>query len=496
MTRVLLYARLSVTTEESVSIERQLDAGRKYAAARGWTVAGEFVDDGVSASKIKPEARPGWRALLATEDPFDAVVVWKVDRLARRVLDFLNADNALQERGAGLVCVEDPIDMTTPQGRAFATVLAVFAELEAASISARVKDARRALLKAGRRGGGRPPYGWKNVPNPDGPGVVLAKDPDRIGYVEGLVERALRGDSIYSLVLWMDEVGAPLREHKNRKRNTWSEASVESILWNPVICGLTAYQAGRKAGEDADPWKVVRDDDGVMVVDESVQVLTIEERRRLLDVLQARRRPGSRPQQGRNPNLLSRLVVCGTCGRNLHHSKVAGLDAYRCAHRECERRPTVLRARIENHVIERVLAERGETRLHEYRDHTGPDDHELALIEQALRDAGSELATTDDEEREAHLVQQIARLKERRVDARRAKPQMKKIVTPARGTKTWGEEFRTALDAGDVREQQRLLREQVQRITIRAVGQTGSHTAIEDRALIEFVPVEDEIDAA
>lgn len=188
---VALYARLSVTTEESVSIERQLDAGRKYAEARGWTVVAEAVDDGVSATKNRPEDRVGWRSLLDSPERYEAVVVWKVDRLARRVLDFLHADEALRERGAGLVAVEDPIDMTTPSGRAFATMLAVFGEMEAAAISARVKAARRAILAAGRRAGGRPPFGFVNVPNPEGPGKVLAHDPERIEVVRELTVRAL-----------------------------------------------------------------------------------------------------------------------------------------------------------------------------------------------------------------------------------------------------------------------------------------------------------------
>src|SRR5581483_6892866 len=166
--RAAIYARLSVTTEESVSIERQLDAARRYAEARGWAVVVEAVDEGVSASKNRPEDRAGWRSPLHSPEKYDAGIVWKVDRLARRVLDFLHADEALRGRGAGLVAVEDPIDMTSAQGRAFATMLAVFAEMEAASISARVTAARRAIIASGRRAGGRPPLGWMNVPNPDG----------------------------------------------------------------------------------------------------------------------------------------------------------------------------------------------------------------------------------------------------------------------------------------------------------------------------------------
>ena len=149
--RCVLYARLSVTKEESVSIARQLQSCRRYAEARGWEVVGEFIDDGVSATANRPEDRNGWASLLATTD-FDAVIIWKVDRLARRVLDFLHADEALQKRGAGLVAVEDPIDMTSPQGRAFAVMLAVFGEMEAEAIRARVRAARAQLLKGRRKG--------------------------------------------------------------------------------------------------------------------------------------------------------------------------------------------------------------------------------------------------------------------------------------------------------------------------------------------------------
>ena len=64
----MLYARLSVTKEESVSIERQLESTRKYAEGRGWEVVGEFVDDGVSATANRPEDRRGWNALLEEAD--------------------------------------------------------------------------------------------------------------------------------------------------------------------------------------------------------------------------------------------------------------------------------------------------------------------------------------------------------------------------------------------------------------------------------------------
>ena len=76
-----------VHSPRAYSSKAQLEAGRSYAASRGWTVVGEHVDDGVSATSNRPEDRAGWRAVLAEREQYDAVVIGKVDRLARRVLD-------------------------------------------------------------------------------------------------------------------------------------------------------------------------------------------------------------------------------------------------------------------------------------------------------------------------------------------------------------------------------------------------------------------------
>ena len=104
----------------------------------------------MSATNNKPEDRKGWQAVLALpKGSYDVVVVWKVDRLARRVLDFLRADETLRERGAAVAAVADPVDMTTAQGRGFATMLAVFAEMEAGAISARVAGTRRHIIGTG-----------------------------------------------------------------------------------------------------------------------------------------------------------------------------------------------------------------------------------------------------------------------------------------------------------------------------------------------------------
>src|SRR5690606_22349048 len=83
-----IYARLSSASEESVSIARQVAECQAEADRRGWKVAVVATDDGVSATKNRPDERPGWRQVAARFDDLDAVLFWKSDRLTRRVSHF------------------------------------------------------------------------------------------------------------------------------------------------------------------------------------------------------------------------------------------------------------------------------------------------------------------------------------------------------------------------------------------------------------------------
>jgi site-specific DNA recombinase len=357
--RCVLYARLSVTKEESVSIARQLQSCRRYAEARGWEIIGEFIDDGVSATANRPEERQGWKSLLSARE-FDAVIIWKVDRLARRVLDFLHADETLQKRGAGLVAVEDPIDMTSPQGRAFAVMLAVFGEMEAEAIRARVRAARAQLLKDGRWPGGGIPYGYCSIANPTGPGRVLVKDPDRVDWLTQAVRKALRGDTVNAIATWLTDSGAPLpgRPRQTAKNLGWNRQTVDGLLRNPVLAGMTPRNPGRpKSAKRVDPFAVLRDESGNPIVNDSLAVIAIEEFETLQRMLGARTSPQTRRRSERQSTspFLSRLARCDDC------------DVYMCRGTNQKRpvlycptcRQTIGRTALDPYLEERLLVERG-----------------------------------------------------------------------------------------------------------------------------------------
>lgn len=437
-------------------------------------MVGEHIDDGVSATRNRPEDRAGWRALMESQERYDAVVIWKVDRLARRVLDFLNADAALQDRGAGIVCVEQTIDMTTAEGRGFATMLAVFGEMEAAAISARVRAARTHLIRAGRVVGGTVPYGWRKVPNPTGPGYVLAQDPDQIEYVRGAVERVRAGASVYSVVQWLDEQGAPLpgASQKNRKREGWTYSTVERILRHPVLAGMIPFNPGRSGTTETKQRgkEVLRGEDGLPVVNRSIAIMTVTDWRAMVHQLEVRGTAQTKPRALRSKTspLLSGLVLCGHCetpdgGRvRMHRGTTSGRPGYSC--RMCHQTIT----NFEDYVVAEFLRQKGErVRWSLIEDIEEGGTAVLPEIEHRLQELSAELLATDDDDEADRLTEQIAQLRALRREERQKPTRV--VARPVRHTQTYGEDW---ADATTVEARREVLDDALHSIVVRR-GRVG-----------------------
>ncbi|MFQ1000462.1 recombinase family protein [Modestobacter sp. SSW1-42] len=477
--RAVIYARISVAQEASVSIERQLEAAHQYAAARGWQVVGTFTDDGVSASHNKPVDRAGWRELLASPQKFDAVIIWKLDRLARRVLDFHLANEALRERGAGLVAVENSLDLTTGDGRFVANVLASFAEYEADAISARVKAARAHLLNNGRVVGGTVPYGWKNVRNPKGAGLVLAQDPDRIDFVRSMADRVLGGSSIYSVVQWLEEVNAPTPSWRvPLARKPWSYGTVERILRHPVLAGMTPFNPGNTTKVRGT--EVRRGSDGLPVVDESVAILPVAEWRALVAKLDDNDSAQSKPRALRSKTsaLLSGLLWCGEHGADgvrMHRGTVNGRHGYTCP--KCSQSIS----NFEPLVVAEFLRQKGErvrwTRVEKVYEGGAallPEiEHRLDELDQLIRQATDREVRRELQEQQADLL-----------DLRDAKREEAPKVSLRYDDAGWFEDA-WASAGEDVEQQRAVLDDAMERIWVRRGG-TGRHTPAKVLARLTF----------
>ena len=144
--RCALYARCSTDTQ---TLDPQTGPLREYARARGWE-AREFLDPAVSGRKAR---RPGLDAMLAAarRREVDAVVVVKLDRLARSTRDLLNTAQELKDLGVALVVIEQQIDTTTSAGELLFTMLAAIAQFEAALTRERVMAGLAAARRRGQR---------------------------------------------------------------------------------------------------------------------------------------------------------------------------------------------------------------------------------------------------------------------------------------------------------------------------------------------------------
>jgi len=148
-TRVAIYARVS-TTNHGQDVGLQTRELRQFAEARGWTIAGEYIDAGVSGAK---DSRPELNRLMADAHKrrFDVVCVWRFDRFARSVSHLLRALETFKALGIDFVSYTEQMDTSTPAGKMVFTVLGAVAELERSLIVERVRAGLRNARAKGKR---------------------------------------------------------------------------------------------------------------------------------------------------------------------------------------------------------------------------------------------------------------------------------------------------------------------------------------------------------
>jgi len=148
ISRIAIYARVSTLNGQNP--ELQLSEIREYASRRGWTIAGEYVDLGVSGSK---ESRPQLNRMVqdAHRRKFDAVVCWKLDRLGRSLKHLVTTIEDLSAYGVSFVSLRDNLDLSTPSGRLMLHIIGAMAQFERELIRERVC----AGIQAARRRGAR-----------------------------------------------------------------------------------------------------------------------------------------------------------------------------------------------------------------------------------------------------------------------------------------------------------------------------------------------------
>jgi site-specific DNA recombinase len=192
--RCAIYTRKS--TEEGLDQEfNSLDAQREAAEAyiqsqkhAGWTLIRERYDDGGFSGGTLD--RPALQRLLEDVDAHrvDCVLVYKVDRLSRSLLDFARLMDRFDQRSVSFVSVTQQFNTTTSLGRLTLNILLSFAQFEREIISERTRDKMSAARRKGKWVGGTPLLGYDVDPR-GGRLVVNEKEAKRVREIFELYRR-------------------------------------------------------------------------------------------------------------------------------------------------------------------------------------------------------------------------------------------------------------------------------------------------------------------
>lgn len=322
------YCRVSSEEQEqNQNIKNQISSIETYvehqtANINRFEIVDWYLDDGVSGT-IPLEKRPAGAKLLsdARERKFDVVLVWKLDRLARKPSITLNTIETLEQRGIGVRSITEAFDASTPAGRLMLNMLASFAGFERDNIVERSVEGTNRRAKEGQWLGGIVPYGYevagkkkdarlvvseKVVPNHS----ISESDVVRLIY-RRLVEL---NKSCVKIANELNALGIPpaytkdnrqlqknLAEGK-RKVNTagiWRPARIRNLVVNPVYKGTHIY--GKRSKKQRE------------LISRAVPaIVSQQDWAKAQQVLKA-----NRILSKRNANekyLLRGLVKCGLCG--------------------------------------------------------------------------------------------------------------------------------------------------------------------------------------
>lgn len=236
--RALLYIRVSTTRQdlEGYSVPMQKERMIAFCKAKGWVVAGVFIDPGFSGASLD---RPGMVSLTdaVKEKRGDVVLVYKLDRLSRSQRDVLYLlEDIFEPNGIDFVSMQESFDTSTVYGKAMLGILSVFAQMERSTIAERTMMGRSGRAEKGYwHGGGTAPIAYDYI---DGELVVNEEEAAQVREVYNLFAA---GFSVSEICRRMDGC--------KTKHGDWSHTStVGNVLDNPLYAGTIHFDGVRGPG--------------------------------------------------------------------------------------------------------------------------------------------------------------------------------------------------------------------------------------------------------
>ena len=300
-----IYTRKS--TEEGLEQEfNSLDAQRGCAGAyilsqrhQGWTVLPHRYDDGGFTGANTD--RPGLRRLLADVEAggIDCVVVYKVDRLSRSLLDFARIMEVLDQRRVSFVSVTQQLNSSSPMGRLTLNVLLSFAQFEREIISERTRDKQSAARRKGKWIVGYPMLGY----DPDPSQTRLVVNEAEAQQVRQIFRISLRHGALIPALAEINHRGFKMKSWTTGKGRahigpSFDRPALARLLTNVLYIGQVKHKGKVHAGEQP------------AIVDRKTWTTMNE-------LVGSRSRGPDTVQRNRQGAILKGILNCAVCGSRM-----------------------------------------------------------------------------------------------------------------------------------------------------------------------------------
>ena len=229
------------------SLQNQEESCKAYIlsqAFNGWEYTKTYSDGGISGGTME---RPGLQTLLndIREGHIQVVVVYKVDRLSRSIIDFHKMMQEFDKYGCNFVSITQSFDTSNSMGKLTLNMLLSFAQFEREVSAERVRDKIAASKAKGLWMGGTPPLGY------DLKDKQLIPNPQEAELVNLIFNKYLELENMLAVAEWLNQNGyytkcwMPRGSHL-RGGKAFQKSSIQRILTNPVYIGKVAHQAKNK----------------------------------------------------------------------------------------------------------------------------------------------------------------------------------------------------------------------------------------------------------
>lgn len=289
--RCAIYARVSTEEQavEGYSISAQKKKLTAYCETQDWDVVGYYVDEGISAKNTN---RPELIRMIdhIKKGLIDCVLVYRLDRLTRSVLDLYNLLDVFEKYDCKFKSATEVYDTTTAIGRLFITIIAALAQWERENIGERVRVGQQEKVRQGKYTSGRKPYGY-NADHKEG---VLTVIEEEAKIVRSVFNDYLKGHSAQRICKKLNTIGTPGRDY-------WNEKAILYILENPLYVGTLRWR---------------KETEHYFEIPNSVPAIIEKE---LFDNVQRLReaRRESHPRSAYGSYIFSGIIKCPRCGRSL-----------------------------------------------------------------------------------------------------------------------------------------------------------------------------------